>query len=111
MIRKNMTSLPNVKSNARPVRWAPARWAPARWAPARWVLLACLWAFAPVAVLAPGVALAQEEAVERDARLEGYASNVAFDNDSTALMWILLIFLGGIGMGVMFKNAKRTHLD
>ena len=92
MIRKNMTSPPNVK-------------------PVRWVLVACLWAFTLVAVLAPAAALAQEEAVERDARLEGYPSNVALDSDSTALMWILLIFLGGIAMGVMFKNAKRTHLD
>jgi hypothetical protein len=92
MIRKNMTSLPNVK-------------------PVRWVLVACLRAFTLVAMLAPGVALAQEEEVERDARLEGYPSKVALDSDSTALMWILLIFLGGIGMGVMFKNAKRTHLD
>jgi hypothetical protein len=92
MIRRNMTSPPKVK-------------------PVRWVLLACLWAFTLVAVLAPGGALAQEEEVTRDARLEGYTSNVALDSDSTALMWILLIFLGGIGMGVMFKNAKRTHLD
>ena len=92
MIRKNMTSLPKVK-------------------PVRWVLVACLWAFTLAAVVAPGVALAQEEEVERDARLEGYASNVALDGDSTALMWILLIFLGSIAMGVMFKNAKRSHLD
>ena len=88
MIRKNMTSLPNAK-------------------PVRWVLLACLWAF----TLAPAAALAQEEEVERDARLEGYASKVALDNDSTALMWILLIVLGALAMGVMFKNARRTHLD
>ena len=101
MIRKNMTSLQNAKANAKPVRWVPVRW----------VLLACLWAFTLAAVLAPGVALAQEEEVERDARLEGYPSKVSLDNDSTALMWILLIFLGAVAMGVMFKNARRTHLD
>ena len=79
--------------------------------PVRWLLVACLWAFTLAAVLAPAAALAQEEEVERDARLEGYASNVGLDNDSTALMWILLIFLGALAMGVMFKNARRTHLD
>ncbi len=79
--------------------------------PVRWVLLACLWAFTLLAVLPPAPALAQEEEVKRDARLEGYATNVSLDSDSTALMWILLVFLGGVALGVMFKNARRTHLD
>ena len=64
-----------------------------------------------VAALSPAAALGQEEEVERDARLEGYATKVALDGDSTALTWILLVFLGAVTMGVMFKNAKRTHLD
>jgi hypothetical protein len=36
---------------------------------------------------------------------------VLVDNDSTALTWLLLVFLGMVTLGVMFKNAKRTHLD
>jgi cytochrome c-type biogenesis protein CcmH/NrfF len=46
-----------------------------------------------------------------DARLEGYGTNVTLENSSTALMWLLLVVLGAICVGVMFKNAKRTHLD
>ena len=79
----------------------------------RWFQSACLWALlAAAAVLTPIVALAQEEDVKHDARLEGYTSNVALESgDSTALTWLLLVFIAMIALGVMFKNAKRTHLD
>ena len=79
----------------------------------RSLLLAGLWACAvAAAVLSPSVARAQEEEVKHDARLDGYQSNVVVQSgDSTALTWLLLVFLGMVALGVMFKNAKRTHLD
>lgn len=47
-----------------------------------------------------------------DPRLEGYAKQVALpEPGSTALTWMLLIFLTLIAVAVLFKNAKRTHLD
>ena len=78
----------------------------------RRALVACLWACTAAAtLLAPVAALAQEEEIKRDARLEGYPVNVSLPNDSTALIWLLLIFLGMVALSVMFKNARRTHLD
>ena len=77
----------------------------------RWVLVACLRACLLAAALTPSVVLAQEEEVPRDARLEGYPVKVHLDNDSPALSYIFLLFLGAVTLGVMFKNARRTHLD
>ena len=75
----------------------------------RWLLLACLCVGA--VLLAPAGALAQEEEIERDGRIEGYAGNVSVENQSTALMWLLFVFLSVIGLVALFKDAKRTHLD
>jgi hypothetical protein len=64
------------------------------------------------AAVLPSSALAQDEAPKNDARLEGYEARVQVESgDSTALTWLLLVFLAMVAMGVMFKNAKRTHLD
>lgn len=80
--------------------------------PFRWLLVACLWAAVLVAVVSPGVALAQEEdEVPRDARLEGHPTKVHLDNNSPALSYIALIALAALTLSVMFKNARRTHLD
>ena len=93
MIEPNMTSGPNLKRFRRTVT-------------------VCLCAFTVAGLLMPAVALAQDEAVKNDARLEGYQTKVAIDSgDSTALTWLLLVFLSMVALGVMFKNAKRTHLD
>jgi hypothetical protein len=62
------------------------------------------------AVAAP-LAFAQEEEITRDARLEGYESNVFVANDSTALTWLFFVLLGVLALIGFFKNAKRTHLD
>jgi cytochrome c-type biogenesis protein CcmH/NrfF len=60
----------------------------------------------------PAMLLAQEEDSKiYDARLENYGANVTLENSSTALLWLLLVVLGAVCVGVMFKNAKRTHLD
>ena len=76
-----------------------------------WIVALSVW-LAAVTFLAPAAALAQEEDVKNDARLEGYAGKVIVDGgDSTALMWLLLVFLSMVALGVMFKSSKRTHLD
>ena len=62
----------------------------------------------------PLVALAQDQPktiAPYDGRLEGYGKQVTLDTGSTALTWMLLIFLGLICLGVLFKNARRSHLD
>jgi hypothetical protein len=69
-------------------------------------------ALALAAAVLPASALAQDEAPKNDARLEGYEARVQVESgDSTALTWLLLVFLAMVLMGAMFKNAKRTHLD
>ena len=78
----------------------------------RWLPLASVWLLmAAATLLVPVVTRAQEEDVKNDARLEGYETKVTVDSDSTALSWLLLVFLAMVALGVMFKSAKRTHLD
>lgn len=72
----------------------------------------------------PSVALAQDEEGPRtviDARIEGLASpddaqkTVRIDDQLTrkgyALSWIVFLALGVMAAGVMFKDARRSHLD
>jgi hypothetical protein len=75
-------------------------------------LLICVFLLLPV-LSAPAISFGRPPKEEReivDARLEGYDKNVSIEG-GTALTWLMFIFLGAICMGVMFKNAKRTHLD
>jgi hypothetical protein len=66
---------------------------------------------------APGAAMAQDEEETIDARMLGYQDdrgqpvNVALEGQSTALTWVLFLVLAVVGLGGMFKDAKRTHLD
>ena len=63
-------------------------------------------------LISPASVLAQDpEDKVYDARLEGYGTNLTLESSSTALMWLLLFVLAAMCVGVMFKNAKRTHLD
>ena len=75
----------------------------------RWLLLACLCLGA--VFVAPSTARAQDEEIKLDARLEGYQGQVSVQNQSTALMWLLFVLLAVIAVAVLFKDAKRTHLD
>jgi hypothetical protein len=65
--------------------------------------------------LAPVIALAKsaedEETVKLEARLEGYTNTVRMTSGSTALTWLMIGFLSAMAIAVLFKNAKRTHLD
>ena len=65
-------------------------------------------------LLTPLTSLAASENGEReiyDARLEVYPKNVTLDAGGTALMYFLLLVLAGLCLGVLFKNANRSHLD
>ena len=67
-------------------------------------------------LLAPVVALAarsaeDEDTVKLEARLEGYTNTVRLASGSTALTWLFVGFLSAMAIAVLFKNAKRTHLD
>ncbi|MGD1278671.1 MAG: hypothetical protein ABR964_15775 [Tepidisphaeraceae bacterium] len=73
----------------------------------RWpVMLAGFWAVAatPLAALA-------DEKQPYDGRLEGYGRSVTLDSSSGSLLWLLLIGLAIVILSVLFKNARRTHLD
>lgn len=73
----------------------------------RRIILTCL-----AVLISPMTAMAQDEGpAYYDARLEGYPTNVTLDLSSTGLTWLLFIFLSIVCIGVMFKNARRTHLD
>ena len=61
---------------------------------------------------APRTTLADDEPEVYDGRLLGYENkNVQLDSSATALIWLLLIVLIILCAGVMFKDAKRSHLD
>lgn len=61
-------------------------------------------------MIAPLTALA-DDPEPYDARLLGYPQSVQLESGSTALSWLLLVVLGLLVFGVLFKDAKRTHLD
>ncbi|MGH7215551.1 MAG: hypothetical protein ACREIT_12365 [Tepidisphaeraceae bacterium] len=67
-----------------------------------------------MSLLTPAAAWAQRDKPERDpfdARLEGYGTNVYLDGGGTSLTWLLFAVLGIICLVVLFKDARRSHLD
>ncbi len=68
-----------------------------------------------VLLLTPVIVLAKsgedEDTVKLEARLEGYPVQVRMASSGTALTWLMIGFLSAITIAVLFKNAKRTHLD
>jgi hypothetical protein len=62
--------------------------------------------------LAPLSALADDQSKSYDGRLDDYGKdkNVTLDS-GTALSYFVWIGLGLVGLLVMFKDAKRSHLD
>src|SRR4051794_4649014 len=58
---------------------------------------------------------AENDEVKYDAKAVGFkrgeGQTVIAGDASTALTWMLFIFLAMVCLSVMFKNAKRTHLD
>ena len=70
-------------------------------------------AFASISwLLGPAVALAASDDEKlANARLQNYIKPVTVESSSTALTWLLLAVLGVVCIAVVFKSAKRTHLD
>lgn len=61
-------------------------------------------------------AVAQDDEHQPDARLYGYKDGestkvIELKPTGTAGTWFILAGLGLLGLGVMFKSGKRTHLD
>jgi hypothetical protein len=56
-------------------------------------------------------ARADEEKGPTEARLENYPNKVTLEDSGTALTWVTFLVLAGLTIGVMFKNANRSHLD
>lgn len=62
--------------------------------------------------LSGSTAHAQDEEELPDARLMGYTgANKPALGGGSALSYVLVGFLGVITVGVLFKNARRSHLD
>jgi hypothetical protein len=76
--------------------------------------IACAAIALAITLLAPVLAFAQKEdenSALKEARLEGYTFNARAPEGGPALTYLLFIFLAVLGLAVMFKNARRTHLD
>jgi len=96
---------------------------------ARWLAGGGRWLALCVVVLAvlarPAPARADEDPINNDGRLEGFTQideprtnpprykelPVAMQKSGTGGTWIIFILLTVVGVAVLFKNAKRTHLD
>jgi hypothetical protein len=62
-------------------------------------------------LLAPLMALADDEQAYPDARLEGYKESPWLKEGGVGGTITFLLILIAITFGVMFINAKRSHLD
>lgn len=62
-------------------------------------------------LLAQPAILLADDVKSYDARLEGYPNNVTLEGGSTALTWLIFLGLAAACIGVLFKNANRSHLD
>jgi hypothetical protein len=71
------------------------------------------WVIGLLVLAAPSAALAQDDDKKEHAWLNGYPDkqNPKLEDASNTMNWLLFILIAGVGIGVMFKNAKRTHLD
>lgn len=68
-------------------------------------------ALSACSLLPVSAARAEDEKGPTEARLENYPTKVTLEESSSALTWVIFLVLAGLTVGVMFKNANRTHLD
>lgn len=60
----------------------------------------------------PGIARADDTSdLKNDARLEGFPGKTVALDAGSATSYLLLFALGVVGLSVLFKSAKRSHLD
>ena len=62
---------------------------------------------------APALARTQEdeETALKEGRLEGYGEVVALPSAGSGLLWMMFMLMSVVMIAVLFKNAKRSHLD
>jgi hypothetical protein len=77
----------------------------------RWMMAAALALVLVASAPVHAASSDDEESAPPDARLSGYDKTVDLSSSTTALTWVLLIVLTIVTLGVLFKDAKRTHLD
>ena len=46
-----------------------------------------------------------------DGRVMGYDPDVELKSGGNGFSWLLVVFMGALCVGVIFKDAKRSHLD
>lgn len=73
---------------------------------AAWLVVTALALACPATARAAG----DEDEPKHDARLDGYEASVTIDGGST-LAYMCLIVVAAAAVGVMFIDAKRSHLD
>jgi hypothetical protein len=72
---------------------------------------AARWICAATLLIAPAAStLAADDEKVPNARLEGFARNVKVEGATTGT-WVLFVVLSVVCMSVLFKNAKRSHMD
>jgi hypothetical protein len=79
-------------------------------AKARFLVLAVSVGCVLFPLVGTGNAVRAADDLKNDARLEGYKEKVVLDAGG-AQYYLLLGLLGIIGISVLFKDAKRSHLD
>jgi hypothetical protein len=56
-------------------------------------------------------AKSDEDVEHYDARVQGFDPDVEQKSSGTGGCWMLMILMGVVCVSVIFKDAKRTHLD
>ena len=75
------------------------------------VLTGCTF-LGPVLGTTRVIRAASDDDLKNDARLEGpYQGHKVVLDGGNATTYILLFALGIVGLSVLFKDAKRSHLD
>lgn len=57
------------------------------------------------------MASSDDDVVHYDARVQAYNPEVELKSSSIGGAWLLLICMGVVCVSVIFKDAKRSHLD
>ncbi len=84
---------------------------PMRLAMRKYLLAAVIGGAAIGLPVASSFAATSSDRESVDARLEGYTPDVTMQGTGVATAWFIAVGLGILCMGVMFKNANRSHLD
>ena len=69
------------------------------------------WLIPLLVLAAPVTARADDNTPTVDARFVGYSTDTTFAGGSAAVDWFILTGLGLIGIGIMFIDSRRSHLD